>query len=135
MTNSAATQAALTLSDMATPDYQDAYSDLYKGINGFRPRGHDAATMLRFFETYDARIEEVLEEDRREAAARLAYLNHKHGQVFDTLTIAERFNEKAAHDRFMAKLEVEMAEEAEKVEFNRRYSPAPVIDAWEHGSL
>jgi hypothetical protein len=133
MTN--ATANVLTLADMASSDYQEAYSDLYKGLNGFRPRGHDAATMLRFFQTYDERFEESMEEECREAAARLTYLNHKHGQTFENLTLAERFNERAAHDRFMKNLEAQMIAEAHKAEFNRRGSAAPIIDAWEHGAL
>jgi len=125
----------LTLADMATMTFQEAYSDLYKGINGFRPRGHSVESMLHFFDTYEEQFAQSEKEEAAARANRLAYLNQKHGQVFDTLTIAERFNEQAAYNRFMAKMEAESEAEAVKAEFKRRFSPAPVIDAWEHGAI
>jgi hypothetical protein len=125
----------LTLADMATPDFQDSYSDLFKGINGYRPRGHSVETMLNFFDTYEERFAEAEKEWQLEQDLRLDYLNHKHGQVFPDLQTAEHFNVQAALARYEREAQVEAEERAAKAEFVRRGSPQPAIEAWLHGSM
>lgn len=117
-------------------EVQDIISDLAKSVYGTRaacPTTPEA--QVSFMNSYDSLIEDALEDERRERDNRLAYLNQKHGQVFDTLAIAERFNQQAAHERYMAEIELERQLAYERAEFTRRYSPRPIIEAWEHGSL
>jgi hypothetical protein len=136
MTNIATPAVALTLADMGTAEYKDCYSDMFKSLHGFRPRGEWCNTpefMLQFFNDYDADIEAELERDRQEAAERLVYLNAKHGTAFTTLHEASRYNEQKAFDRFQKEEEAREAEAAAKVEMTRRFSPAPYIEAWEYG--
>ena len=125
----------LTVEDMATSDFQDVYSDLYKGLHGFRPRGHDAETMLYFFNTYDEEFAAEQVRDADERAYRLGYLESKHGQKFDTYAEAERFNERAAFNRYMDELQAANEVKAQEAEFVRRGSAMPVIEAWMHGDL
>lgn len=131
MTNSVATQAVLTLSDMETQDYQEAYSDLYKGINGFRPRGHDAATMLQFFNTYEAQFEESQEDDRRALKAR----SERDGVEYTSWSHYYDVKEAKDYAEWQAEEAKRAALAAEAAEFVRRGSPMPAIIAWEHGSL
>lgn len=91
--------------------------------------------MLHFFDTYEEQYERAAQEEEEARARRLEYLNQKHGQVFDNLIVAERFNEQAAYNRFMDELHRHEEEQARQVEFVRRGSPLPIIEAWEHGSL
>lgn len=136
MTNIATPAVVLTLADMALPEYRDCYSDMFKSLHGFRPRGEWCNTpefMLQFFNDYDADIEAELERDRREAAERLVYLNHKHGTEFTTLHEASRYNEQKAFERFAREEEEREAEAAAKAEMTRRFSPMPVIEDWLYG--
>lgn len=117
-------------------EVQDIISDLAKSVYGTRsacPRTPE--DQVSFMNRYDSLIEDALEDEKRERDNRLAYLNHKHGQVFDNLAVAERFNQQAAHDRYMVEIELERVAADERAEFNRRGSPMPIIEAWEHGSL
>ena len=125
----------LTVADMATSDFQEAYSDLYKGLYGFRPRGHDVATMLHFFDTYEAEFAFAQEREEAALAYRLGYLEHKHGRKFADNREAERFNEQAAYNRFMDALHAEEEAKAEAAEFVRRGSAMPVIEAYMHGDF
>ena len=125
----------LTVADMATPDFQDAYSDLYKSLYGFRPRGHDVATMLHFFDTYEAELAFAQEREEAELAYRLGYLEDKHGRKFTNLLEAERFNERAAFNRYMDELHAAEQVRAEQAEFVRRGSPMPVIEDYMNGSF
>jgi hypothetical protein len=136
MTNAANNSVVLTLADMATPAYQDCYSDMFKSLHGFRPRGEWCNTpefMLQFFKDYDADIEAELERDRQEAAERLVYLNHKHSTNFTTLHEASRHNEQMAFARWEREAEALQAEKDRKAEMTRRFSPLPIIEAWEYG--
>lgn len=137
MTNTANTAVVLTLADMATPAYQDCFSDMFKEINGFRPwlslySDHEA--MLRFFNTYDQQIEEVIAEHDRADARRLVYLNEKHGTSFTTLREASKHNEQMAWNRWEQEREAEAAAKAQQAEMTRRFSPLPYIEAWEYGA-
>lgn len=125
----------LTLADMLTQDFQESYSDLFKGIYGFRPRGHTAESMLHFFDTYEELYARAEAEQEIERGLRLDYLNYKHGREFTDLREAECFNEQVAYNRYMDELNRQEEEQARLAELNRRGSPLPVIEAWEYGSL
>lgn len=129
------TERTLTLADMATPDFQDSYSDLYKTINGFRPRGHSLETMLHFFDTYEAQFAEAEKEWELERAQRLAYLNQKFNRTFANLSEAEVHNMEQARLRYDRETQEEADRLAAAAEMTRRFSPLPVIEDWMYGSF
>lgn len=112
--------------------WQGTYSDLFKGLHGFRPRGdmmNTAEMICSFLNSYEENFQFSQEEDARELAA----LGENYGQVFanwheyyDTL---ERKDAREREEYFAE----QAREEAEDREFNRRGSPTPHIIAWEHG--
>ena len=124
-------ERTLTVADMATPDFQDAYSDLYKGINGFRPRGHSPEQMLHFFDTYEARYQE----HEAEEAAALARRSEQDGIEYRSWSHYYDVKEAQDHALWEVEEKVRLARLAERKEFSRRGSPMPAIVAWEYGSL
>jgi len=125
------TERTLTVADMLTQDFQSAYSDLYKGINGFRPRGHDAETMLRFFDTYEAQFHE----SEVEEAVALQRRSDRDGIQYTSWSHYYECKDNQAHEEWTKEQALLDAELAHKAEFERRDSPLPVIEAWEHGVL
>ena len=125
------TERTLTVADMLTSDFQEAYSDLYKGLNGFRPRGHDAETMLRFFDTYEA----AFEESEAEEAAALKHRSEQDGVEYTSWSHYYKVQEEKDHAEYLKEEAVRQEEAAIAAEMTRRFSPLPVIDAWEHGAL
>jgi hypothetical protein len=131
-------ERTLTVEDMKTDLFRDSFSDLFKSLNGWRPRGEHYWTpeyMLSFFDTYDADMEKQVEQERQELEERRLYLEVKHGRSFASYTDADIFNVEAARQRYAREAEEEKKAQALKDKFNARMSPLPVIDAWEHGSL
>lgn len=124
-------ERTLTVADMLTPDFQEAYSDLYKGLNGFRPRGHDAETMLRFFDSYEERMAEHVAEE----AAELARLSNMDGIQYRSWSHYYDEQERRDYDAW----ERAQAERQEALDyraaFNARFSSLPAIEAWEHGAI
>lgn len=121
----------LALADMATQDFQEAYSDLYKGINGFRPRGHSVEAMLHFFDTYEAQFEESEEDDRRALKARserdgIEYRNWSH--YYDE-------KERRDYEAYERQQAARQAVLDERAEMYRRFSPLPVIEDWLYGRV
>lgn len=125
--------AQITVADVVAnfDDYASGYSDLFKGLNGFRPRGSLVTPQLiaDFFNNYDDMF--AIEEAREEAE--LVALRESHGidfanwhAYYDWLEAKDEAERRA----YYAELE---AEEAEKREFLRRGSPMPFIIDWEHG--
>lgn len=125
------TERTLTLEDMKTPDFQDSYSDLYKGINGFRPRGHSPEVMLHFFDTY----EESLAQHVAEEAAELARLSAMDGIQYRNWS--HYYDEKERKDyEAWERAHAERQEALDyRAAFNARFSSLPAIEAWEHGCL
>lgn len=121
----------LTLADMQTPDFQSAYSDLYKGLHGIRPRGDSAETMLHFFDTY----EQEFERQKEQEDAALAYRSEQDGIQYTSWTHFYEVKEAKAYADWEAENAVRQAEIDLKAEFARRGSPLPFIEAWEYGSL
>lgn len=124
-------ERTLTVADMLTSDFQEAYSDLYKGLNGFRPRGHDAETMLHFFDTYEARFEESQEEDRQA----LARASERDGVEYTSWSHYYDVKEAKDYAEWQAEEAKRQEAAAFHAEFTRRDSPLPTIIAWEHGSI
>ncbi len=125
------TERTLTVADMMLPDFADSYSDLYKGINGFRPRGHSPETMLHFFDTYEAQLAEHLEEEKRQ----LAYVSERDGVAYTSWMHYYDVKEQRDNEAWLAEKALKDAKLAHQAEFIRRGSPLPVIEAWEHGTL
>lgn len=126
------TERTLTEADMLLPDFQETYSDLFKSLHGFRPRGMmDPASMLRFFDTYEAEFEAQAEQEK----AALAYASERDGFAYTSWSHFYELKEERDRKEWEAEEAARRAAAAEKAEFNRRGSPAPVIEAWEHGAL
>ena len=125
------TERTLTVADMLLPDFQETYSDLYKGLNGFRPRGHDAETMLRFFDTYEA----AFEESEAEEAAALARRSETDGVEYTSWSHYYSVQEAKDHAEYLKEEAIRQEEAARAAEMARRFSPLPAIEAWEHGAL
>lgn len=121
----------LTLADMATPAFQEAYSDLYKGLYGIRPRGHSVETMLHFFDTY----EKEFERHQAEEDAALAYRSEQDGIKYTSWNHFYQVKEAKEQEAWEAEQATRKAEADLKAEFARRGSPLPFIEAWEHGTL
>jgi hypothetical protein len=121
----------LTLADMATPAFQESYSDLYKGIHGIRPRGHSVEMMLHFFDTY----EQEFERHQAEEDAVLAYRSEKDGIQYTSWSHYYDVKEAKDADEWEAEQAIRKAEADLKAEFARRGSPLPAIEAWEYGTL
>lgn len=120
----------LTLADMATQDFQESYSDLFKGLHGFRPRGlMDPATMLRFFDTY----EDSFAEHEAEEARQLQYVSDRDGIQYRNWSHFYDEKERVAQEAYEREEAVRQAERAEKAEMNRRFSPLPIIEDWLYG--
>lgn len=133
----AGNERTLTLTDMATDDFKDSYSDLFKVIYDFRPRGEHLWTpevMLAFFDSYEERFAEKEKEWEEEREARLDYLKCKHQRNFTSLKEAEDFNVQAALARYEREAEAERQEKDRKAEMTRRFSPLPVIEDWMYGT-
>ena len=111
-------------------DFAGTYSDLFKSLHNFRPRGlMDPQIIADFLNSYEERF---AEEEAREAAE-LEALGEQYGRVFrDWHEYYDMLERKDARER--AEYFAEQArEEAEAREFARRGSPMPYIMAWEHG--
>lgn len=121
----------LTVADMATPDFQESYSDLYKGINGFRPRGHSPETMLRFFDTYEVQLAEHEAEEKRQ----LAYVSERDGVEYRSWSHYYDVKEAADHAAWKAEEAARQAKLARRAEMYRRFSPLPVIEDWLYGRI
>jgi hypothetical protein len=112
--------------------WQGTYSDLFKGLHGFRPRGdmlNTADMICSFLNSYEENFRYSQEQEAEELAA----LGDQHGRVFrnwhEYYDMLERKDAREREEYF-----AEMAEEeAEQREFNRRGSPMPFIIDWEHG--
>lgn len=121
----------LTLADMATSDFQESYSDLYKGLNGFRPRGHDAATMLRFFDNYEAEFEAAQAEEARA----LAHVSKRDGVEYRNWSHYYDVKEALEHAEWERENAARQAKLAKRAEMYRRFSPLPVVEDWLYGRI
>lgn len=111
-------------------DFASTYSDLFKSLYNFRPRGLMEPQMIAdFLNSYGERF---AEEEAREAAE-LAALGDKWGQQFRTWSdyydMLERKDAREREEYFAEKAR----EEAEAAEFARSGSPMPYVIAWEYG--
>lgn len=126
-------ERTLTEADMLLPDFQESYSDLYKGLHGFRPRGHDAATMLRFFDTYE---QAFAEEEAREAAL-LKDRSARDGVEYRSWSHYYDVQEEKMEAEYRRESEArEAEEEAKRAAAHERTLRGGIIDTiddWDHG--
>lgn len=109
------------------------YSDAFKDIYGYRPRGeylNSPEYVAEFWNDHERLFAESQEQDRRdlEAACEAVGIPVTTWSAYYDHLEAEDLAEREA---------LELAEEdarLEREEFYRRGSPAPVVQAWEHGA-
>jgi len=109
------------------------YSDAFKEIYGYRPRGeylNDPEYVAEFWNSFEELFAIAAEED----AQALAAACEAHG--IEATTWMSYYEQREAQDAILeAKYRAEEeAAAAEKAEFYRRGSPAPVLEAWAHGA-
>jgi len=127
-------ERTLTLEDMKTPVFQDSYSDLFKGLHGFRPRGEylcSPEVMLNFFDSYDQAMADYAAEE----AAELARYSAEDGIEYRNWS--HYYDEKERRDyEAWERAQVERQEALDyRAAFNARGSALPAIEAWEYGSF
>lgn len=114
---------------MHTNDVLECFSDLFKGINGFRPRGMSGDYVSWFMNNYDRLFEDSLQEEKAE----LAHLSEKHGQNFASMMAYYDFKEAADYLAYEQKKAADNAAKRERNDLHRRNSPRMAIYLWEHG--
>lgn len=126
-------ERTLTEADMLLPEFQETFWDLYKSLHGIRPRGmlQDTRYMLMFFDTY----EECMKEQNEEDARSLAVLSEKDGVQYTSWNHYYEMEDARRERECEVEAEKQRAIEEAKAEYNRRGSPAPIIEAWEFGEI
>lgn len=122
-------QVVYTLEDMLSEDMKDAYSELHKDLYSFRPFNFNPEAMLTFFEQYDA----VFESQQAESAAELKSLGDRDGIEYRNWSHYYDEKERKSYEDYERQAAEEATRKAEQVEFSRRGSPMPAIEAWMHG--
>lgn len=109
------------------------YSDAFKEIYGYRPRGEYLNCPEYVAEFWNS-FEELLAAANEESEMALAAACEAHG--IEATTWMSYYEQREAQDLVLeAKYRAEEeAAAAEKAEFYRRGSPAPVLEAWAHGA-
>lgn len=109
------------------------YSDAFKEIYGYRPRGeylNSPGYVADFWNNFEAMFAEAQELDRQDLKAACEAVGipvtnwSAYYDFLETKDLMER-------ERYEAE---EAAAAEERAEFYRRGSPAPVIEAWAHGA-
>ena len=109
------------------------YSDAFKDIYGYRPRGefvNSPEYVARFWNEFDVLFAEAEAQDR----AGLAAACEAHG--IEATTWSSYYDQREAQE-YLERQEYLAAEEAaaaERAKYFRRGSPAPAIEAWAHGA-
>jgi len=122
-------ERTLTEADMLTPDFQDSYSDLHKGLHGFRPRYSTPEQMLRFFGDY----EEAMEAHLAQEAAELIRLSERDGIAYRNWFHYYDEQERRDYEDYERQRIEREKQQARKAEMMRRGSPLPVIEDWDYG--
>ena len=109
------------------------YSDAFKEIYGYRPRGEFVTSpeyVAEFWNSFDELFAEAQRQDRAdlEAACEAVGIPVTTWMAYYDFLEAKDLAEREAYDA----MEAEYA--AERAEYFRRGSPAPVIEAWAHGA-
>jgi hypothetical protein len=113
-------------------EVQDIISDLAKGLYGTRsacPRTPEAQVF--FMNNYEAAFKE---EEEREAAL-LKRNSERDGIEYRNWSHYYSEQDRRAAEAWERENAARIEQQAHKAEFNRRGSPLPAIEAWEHGAL
>ena len=108
------------------------YSDAFKSIYGYRPRGeylNSPEAEASFWNSYEEESQRVEAEEQDT----LRFYGEEHGRIFPTFSAYYDFIEAEEERRYCEAKEARRAAQAEREEFHRRGSPQPIIQAWEHG--
>lgn len=117
-----------TLETLSTEALMEGYSDAFKDINGYRPRGeylHTREYLIDFWETFNDRLAQVEAEDAAQLAALgfptwMDYYNHLDRQ-HALKCVSQKLLDEAIADM--------------NTEYSTRGSVVPVIDAWDRGDI
>jgi hypothetical protein len=109
------------------------YSDAFKEIYGYRPRGeyvNSPEYVADFWNSFEENFAEAQRQDAEDlqAACDAAGIPNTGWMAYYDFLEAKDLAEREAYEA----MEAEAA--AEKAEFYRRGSPAPVLEAWAHGA-
>jgi hypothetical protein len=122
----------LTVEDMQTDLFREAYFDLYKGLNDIKPRWYTSPEdMLRFFDTYEAQ----LEEHKAREAEELARLSERDGIQYRSWMHYYDEKERRDHEAWERQNAERQAKADYQEELRRRWSPLAVIRMWEYGMI
>jgi len=127
----AATVTAAQVEAGLTDDW--CYSDAFKEIYGYRPRGeyvNSPEYVAEFWNSFEELFDAVQEQDRADLTAACEAVGIPVTNWMDYYDFLE-VKDQAEREAYQA-MEAEYA--AERAEFYRRGSPAPAIEAWAHGA-
>lgn len=134
MTPTALTAATVTAAQVSAGLTDSwCYSDAFKDVHGFRPRGeylNSPEYVAEFWNSFDELFDQAQAQDRAdlEAACEAVGIPVTTWSAYYDHLEAEDQAEREAYE-----LAEQMAAE-ERAEFYRRGSPAPIIEAWAHGA-
>jgi len=122
------TERTLTVEDMKTDAFKEAYYDLFKSLHGIKPRWETCPeVMLHFFDNYEAEMEAELQRERDALKIR----SERDGVEYASWS--HYYELKEARDE--AEWQAEQAKlSAEIKERQLRGGILDTIEDWEHGS-
>jgi LmbE family N-acetylglucosaminyl deacetylase len=127
----AATVTAAQVEAGLTDDW--CYSDAFKEIYGYRPRGeyvNSPGYVAEFWNSFEELFDAAQEQDRADLAAAC----EAHGIEATTWSSYYDQRDEQVHLEYQEYIAAEEAAAAERAEFYRRGSPAPAIEAWAYGA-
>ena len=128
------TSKTVTAADVAAGLTDDwCYSDAFKEIYGYRPRGEFVTSpeyVAEFWNSFDELFDAVKAQDRADLEAACEAVGIP---VTSWMAYYDFLEAKDLAEREEC-LAAEKAAAAERAEYFRRGSPAPVIEAWAHGA-
>jgi hypothetical protein len=108
------------------------YSDAFKEVYGYRPRG-EYLNKPGYVAEFWNRFDELLAVAKAEEEEALAIICARHGIVATTWSSYYDQREEQDYLRYQEERAAAAEATAEKAEYFRRGSPAPVLEAWAYG--
>lgn len=122
----------LTVADMLTDEFRETYYDLYKGLNGIKPRWETSPeVMLHFFDTY----EEQYAAEREREAAELAALSQQDGIEYRNWSHFYDEKERRDEEAYQREAEAKASKRDYLARVAARFSPLAAIREWEYGAI
>lgn len=116
------------LETLSTEQLLESYSDAFKDINGYRPRGeylHTREYLIHFWATFNDRLAEV----EAEEAAHLEFLGFPSWTAYYNHLDRQYWLECVSQE-LLAEAVADM-----NTEYSTRGSIVPIIDAWDRGDI